>query len=29
VKNHVTAILNKLELPDRVQAALWAQRNLL
>lgn len=29
VKNHVTQILSKLELRDRVAAALWAQRNLL
>lgn len=29
VKNHVTQILSKLELRDRVQAALWAQRHLL
>lgn len=28
VKNHVTQILAKLEMRDRVQAALWAQRNL-
>jgi DNA-binding NarL/FixJ family response regulator len=29
VKNHVTQILSKLELRDRVAAALWAQRHLL
>jgi len=29
VKNHVTQILSKLEMRDRVQAALWAQRHLL
>ena len=29
VKNHVTQILSKLEMRDRVQIALWAQRNLL
>lgn len=29
VKNYVTQILNKLEMRDRIQAALWAQRNLL
>lgn len=28
VKNHLTQILAKLEMRDRVQAALWAQRNL-
>ncbi|MBD2678165.1 MULTISPECIES: response regulator transcription factor [Nostoc] len=29
VKNHVSQILSKLEMRDRVAAALWAQRNLL
>jgi DNA-binding NarL/FixJ family response regulator len=29
VKNYITQILNKLEMRDRVQAALWSQRNLL
>jgi DNA-binding NarL/FixJ family response regulator len=29
VKNYVTQILNKLEMRDRTQAALWAQQNLL
>ncbi|AFY60280.1 response regulator transcription factor [Synechococcus sp. PCC 6312] len=29
VKNHVTQILSKLEMRDRVQAALWAHRHLL
>ncbi|BAZ48686.1 LuxR family two component transcriptional regulator [Nostoc sp. NIES-4103] len=29
VKNHVTQILSKLEMRDRIAAALWAQRNLL
>jgi DNA-binding CsgD family transcriptional regulator len=29
VKNHVTQILSKLEMRDRVAAALWAQQNLL
>jgi DNA-binding NarL/FixJ family response regulator len=29
VKNHVTQILSKLEMRDRVAVALWAQRNLL
>jgi DNA-binding NarL/FixJ family response regulator len=29
VKNYVTQILSKLEMRDRIQAALWAQRNLL
>lgn len=29
VKNYVTQILTKLEMRDRVQAALWAQQNLL
>lgn len=29
VKNYVTHILSKLKLRDRVQAALWAQQNLL
>ena len=29
VKNYVTQILNKLEMRDRIQAALWAQQNLL
>lgn len=29
VKNYVTQILSKLEMRDRVQAALWAQRHLL
>lgn len=28
VKNHVTSILSRLNLRDRTQAALWAQRNL-
>jgi DNA-binding NarL/FixJ family response regulator len=28
VKNHVTQILSKLKMRDRVAAALWAQRNL-
>jgi DNA-binding NarL/FixJ family response regulator len=28
VKNYVTQILLKLEMRDRIQAALWAQRNL-
>lgn len=29
VKNYVTQILNKLEMRDRIQVALWAQKNLL
>jgi DNA-binding NarL/FixJ family response regulator len=29
VKNHVTQILSKLEMRDRITAALWAQRHLL
>lgn len=29
VKNHVTQILSKLGMRDRVAAALWAQRNLI
>jgi DNA-binding NarL/FixJ family response regulator len=29
VKNYVTQILQKLEMRDRIQAALWAQQNLL
>ncbi|MBE9013850.1 response regulator transcription factor [Pseudanabaenaceae cyanobacterium LEGE 13415] len=29
VKNHVTQILGKLEMRDRIAAALWAQRHLL
>ena len=29
VKNHVTQILSRLEMRDRIQAALWAQRHLL
>jgi DNA-binding NarL/FixJ family response regulator len=29
VKNHVTQILSKLEMRDRIAAALWAQRHLL
>ena len=29
VKNHVTQVLNKLEMRDRIAAALWAQRHLL
>jgi DNA-binding NarL/FixJ family response regulator len=29
VKNYVTQILGKLEMRDRIQAALWAQQNLL
>ena len=29
VKNYVTQILAKLEMRDRIQAALWAQKNLL
>ncbi len=29
VKNYVTQILNKLEMRDRIQAALWSQQNLL
>ncbi|MBD2091827.1 response regulator transcription factor [Microcoleus sp. FACHB-1515] len=29
VKNYVTQILSKLEMRDRIAAALWAQRNLL
>lgn len=29
VKNHVTNILSKLEMRDRIAAALWAQRHLL
>lgn len=29
VKNHVTQILLKLEMRDRIQAALWAQQNLM
>jgi DNA-binding NarL/FixJ family response regulator len=29
VKNHVTKILGKLEMRDRIQAALWVQRHLL
>ncbi len=29
VKNYVTQILTKLEMRDRVQAALWAQQNSL
>lgn len=29
VKNYVTRILNRLGVRDRVQAALWAQQNLL
>jgi DNA-binding NarL/FixJ family response regulator len=28
VKNHVTQILSKLEMRDRIAAALWAQRHL-
>ncbi|MEO1561287.1 MAG: response regulator transcription factor, partial [Cyanobacteria bacterium J06632_19] len=28
LKNYVTQILGKLEMRDRVQAALWAQQNL-
>ncbi len=28
VKNHVTQILDKLQMRDRIQAALWAQKNL-
>ncbi len=29
VKNYLTQILNKLEMRDRIQAALWSQQNLL
>lgn len=29
VKNHITRILDALDMHDRTQAALWAQRNLL
>ncbi|PAX60130.1 response regulator transcription factor [Brunnivagina elsteri] len=29
VKNYVTTILSKLEMRDRIQAALWAQQNLV
>jgi DNA-binding NarL/FixJ family response regulator len=29
VKNHVTQILSKLEMRDRIAAALWSQRHLL
>jgi DNA-binding NarL/FixJ family response regulator len=29
VKNYVTQVLSKLDMRDRIQAALWAQRNLL
>jgi DNA-binding NarL/FixJ family response regulator len=29
VKNHVTQILSKLEMRDRITVALWAQRHLL
>ena len=29
VKNYVTQILNKLEIRDRIQAALWSQQNFL
>jgi DNA-binding NarL/FixJ family response regulator len=29
VKNHVTQILSKLEMRDRIAAALWAQRHFL
>jgi DNA-binding NarL/FixJ family response regulator len=29
VKNHITQILSKLEMRDRIAAALWAQRHLL
>jgi DNA-binding NarL/FixJ family response regulator len=29
VKNHVTQVLSKLEMRDRITAALWAQRHLL
>ena len=29
VKNYVTQILNKIEMRDRIQAAIWAQQNLL
>jgi DNA-binding NarL/FixJ family response regulator len=29
VKNHVTQILSKLKMRDRIAAALWAQRNLI
>jgi DNA-binding NarL/FixJ family response regulator len=29
VKNHVTQILSKLKMRDRIAAALWAQRHLL
>lgn len=29
VKNYVTQILTKLEMRDRIQAALWAQQNLI
>jgi DNA-binding NarL/FixJ family response regulator len=29
VKNHITRILDVLDMHDRTQAALWAQRNLL
>ena len=28
VKNYVTQILNKLQMRDRIQAALWAEQNL-
>ncbi len=28
VKNHVTQILDKLQMRDRIQAALWAQKHL-
>ena len=29
VKNHITRILSVLNVTDRTQAALWAQRNLV
>ena len=29
VKNYVTQILNKLDMRNRIQAALWTQKNLL
>ncbi|MGD1944638.1 MAG: response regulator [Leptolyngbyaceae cyanobacterium] len=29
VKNYVTQVLNKLEMRDRIQAALWAQKHLI